>query len=80
MRVDPSTNLGLALDSIDSYRIGDQVRSCRGSNSQAVKPELLPYGYLVGEAVDIHVNLSASDASVDSLAFEAAIPKPVLQR
>ena len=79
MKVDPCTNLGLSSNSVESYQIGEEVVRRLGSGGN---PELLPYGYLVGEAVDIGVNLQSADSnlSVDNLAFESAVPKPVLQR
>ncbi|XP_051885850.1 neuron navigator 3 isoform X2 [Pristis pectinata] len=73
-RLDPSTSLGLSTDSIVSYNIGDIVRSY---NMEL--PELLPCGYLVGESNIITVNLKGvAENSVDSLVFEALIPKPTM--
>ncbi|KAG5830599.1 hypothetical protein ANANG_G00312400 [Anguilla anguilla] len=75
-RVDPLTSLGLSSDSIVSYRIGDVVR---GHASQA--PELLPCGYLVGDNNVITISLKGvKESSIDSLAFDTLIPKPVVQR
>ncbi|KAG1938164.1 neuron navigator [Pimephales promelas] len=74
--VDPVTHLGLNTDSVMEYSIGDIHRA-----SDADTPELLPCGYLVGESDTISVKLKdLSDGSLDSLAFETLIPKPVLQR
>lgn len=74
--VDPVTQLGLNTDSVMEYSIGDIHRA-----SDADTPELLPCGYLVGESDTISVKLKdLSDSSLDSLAFETLIPKPVLQR
>ncbi|XDV53093.1 hypothetical protein PO909_021680 [Leuciscus waleckii] len=74
--VDPVTQLGLTTDSVMEYSIGDIHRA-----SDADTPELLPCGYLVGESDTISVKLKDfSDNSLDSLAFETLIPKPVLQR
>ncbi|XP_077066636.1 neuron navigator 2 isoform X2 [Siphateles boraxobius] len=74
--VDPVTQLGLNTDSVMEYSIGDIHRA-----SDADTPELLPCGYLVGESDTISVKLKdMSDSSLDSLAFETLIPKPVLQR
>ncbi|XP_051548622.1 neuron navigator 2-like isoform X1 [Myxocyprinus asiaticus] len=74
--VDPVTQLGLNTDSVMGYSIGDVHRT-----SDADTPELLPCGYLVGESNTISVQLKdSSNDSLDSLAFETLIPKPVLQR
>jgi hypothetical protein len=46
-------------------------------------PELLPYGYLVGDSQNsIHVCLKGAlhSCSVDALAFETLIPKSIVQR
>ncbi|XP_069760450.1 neuron navigator 3 isoform X3 [Narcine bancroftii] len=73
-RLDPTTSLGLSSESIVSYNIGDVVRSY---NMEL--PELLPCGYLVGESNIITVNLKGvAENSVDSLVFEALIPKPTI--
>ncbi|XP_072124323.1 neuron navigator 3 isoform X1 [Mobula birostris] len=73
-RLDPSTSLGLSTDSIVSYNVGDIVRSY---NMEL--PELLPCGYLVGDSNVITVNLKGvAENSVDSLVFEALIPKPTM--
>ncbi|XP_064198495.1 neuron navigator 3 isoform X3 [Anguilla rostrata] len=75
-RVDPLTSLGLSSDSIASYRIGEVLRA-HGSET----PQLLPCGYLVGDNNIITVNIKgASENSIDSLAFDTLIPKPVVQR
>uniref|UniRef100_A0A9J8CUC5 Neuron navigator 2b n=1 Tax=Cyprinus carpio carpio TaxID=630221 RepID=A0A9J8CUC5_CYPCA len=74
--IDPITQLGLNTDSVMEYSIGDIHRA-----SDADTPELLPCGYLVGESDTISVKLKdLSVNSEDSLAFEALIPKPFLQR
>ncbi|XP_078273288.1 neuron navigator 3 isoform X3 [Rhinoraja longicauda] len=73
-RLDPSSSLGLSSDSIVSYSIGDIIRSY---NMEL--PELLPCGYLIGENNVITVNLKGvAENSVDSLVFEALIPKPTM--
>ncbi|KAJ8245377.1 hypothetical protein GJAV_G00270100 [Gymnothorax javanicus] len=75
-RVDPLSSLGLGSDSILSYRMGDVVR---GPASQV--PELLPCGYLVGENNVITVSLKGlRESSIDALAFDTLIPKPMVQR
>ena len=44
-------------------------------------PELLPYGYLVGETQTIDILLKgAEQSSVDALAFDCLIPKSIIQR
>ncbi|XP_032893858.1 neuron navigator 3 isoform X3 [Amblyraja radiata] len=73
-RLEPSSSLGLSSDSIVSYSIGDVIRSYN-----VELPELLPCGYLVGENNVITVNLKGvAENSVDSLVFEALIPKPTM--
>ena len=62
MRVDPTSNLGLSADSIAFYQAGEIKRH---NNSR--KPELLPYGYLVGDTTDIMISLRKSDANLDGL-------------
>ena len=72
------SNLGLSAESIWSYHIGEVVRY---KDSQV--PELLPYGYLVGDSQNsIHVCLKGAlhSCSVDALAFETLIPKSIVQR
>ena len=78
MRVDPVTNLGLGAESILSYEVGEISRSVGGGN-----PELLPYGYLIGDVNSIKIVLKHSGESgggVDSLAFQTLTPKSILQR
>lgn len=62
MRVDPTSNLGLSADSIGYYQVGEIKRS-----NISRKPELLPYGYLVGETTDIMVHLRKSDPRSDTV-------------
>ena len=61
MRVDPTSNLGLNAESIGHYQVGEVKRT-----SISRKPELLPYGYLVGDATDIVISLRKSDTKTDS--------------
>ncbi|KAK7793538.1 hypothetical protein R5R35_002523 [Gryllus longicercus] len=77
LRVDPVSNLGLSADSLWSYHIGEVVRY-----KDSEVPELLPYGYLVGNTKCIHVCLKGAlhSGSVDALAFETLIPKSIVQR
>ncbi|KAK2184563.1 hypothetical protein NP493_260g00024 [Ridgeia piscesae] len=74
-KVDPVTNLGLTAESIFCYHVGEIVR---GRDCDV--PELLPCGYLVGDT-NITVTLKGTALhSVDSLAFETLIPRPIMQR
>lgn len=78
LRVDPVSNLGLSAESVCSYHIGEVMQY---KDSQV--PELLPYGYLVGDSQNsIHVCLKGAlhSCSVDALAFETLIPKSIVQR
>ena len=65
MRVDPTSNLRLNAESIFYYQVGEIKRSYNASR----KPELLPYGYLVGDTTDIVIALKTSDAQVGNLKF-----------
>ncbi|XP_050732902.1 protein sickie-like isoform X2 [Eriocheir sinensis] len=76
LRVDPVSNLGLSAESILSYHIGE---ISRGRHPES--PELLPYGYLVGEVMAIKLTLKGANINhVDALAFETMIPKSIVQR
>lgn len=78
LRVDPVSNLGLSAESVCSYHIGEAMQY---KDSQV--PDLLPYGYLVGDSQNsIHVCLKGAlhSCSVDALAFETLIPKSIVQR
>ncbi|XP_023227055.1 neuron navigator 3-like isoform X2 [Centruroides sculpturatus] len=76
LRIDPVSNLGLNAESVLSYSIGDVCRS-----KEAELPELLPYGYLVGENTEIKIILKGiKHNSVDAVAFETLIPKSIVQR
>lgn len=76
-RVDPTTSLGLGTESIASYHVGEVVRY-----KDSPTPELLPCGYLVGNADSINICLKGAihNSSVDALAFETLIPKSIIQR
>lgn len=76
-RLDPLGSLGLGVDCIWSYHIGEVVRY-KDSNL----PDLLPCGYLVGETCNITVCLKGAlhNGSVDALVFETLIPKSIVQR
>ena len=76
-RVDPTTSLGLGTESIASYHVGEVVRY-----KDSPTPELLPCGYLVGNADTISICLKGAihNGSVDALAFETLIPKSIIQR
>ncbi|XP_067950786.1 neuron navigator 3-like isoform X2 [Watersipora subatra] len=75
-RIDQSTNLGLTSESIYAFIVGEV---CRVKDGEV--PELLPYGYLVGDTTNIKITLKGAEHnSVDSLAFETGIPKSIIQR
>lgn len=75
-RIDATGSLGLSIESILSYELGEVTRS-----KDSAVPELLPCGYLVGDSLSISVRLRGpADNSLDSLAFETLIPKSILQR
>lgn len=76
-RIDPASNLGLSCTSIKCYRIADVVRL----HGDSKKPELLPYGYLVGDIDEVVIQLKdAEEDCIDTLAMETLIPKNILQR
>ena len=76
LRIDPIFHLGITADSISSYHLGEISRSFEKD-----APELLPYGYIIGEVSNIKIILKgASSACVDALAFESLIPKQTLQK
>ena len=70
-------NLGLASDSILCYEVGEISRAVHDRN-----PELLPYGYLIGDVTSIRIILKhgAESGWVDTLAFETLTPKAIIQR
>lgn len=74
-----SGGLGLGLDSIEFYIVGDVLRK-PFENEQKV-PDLLPYGYLVGNFTNIVIKLKdASSNSIDSLCYDTLVPKNVMLR
>eukprot|EP00090_Calanus_glacialis_P010676 TRINITY_DN19122_c0_g1_i1.p1 TRINITY_DN19122_c0_g1~~TRINITY_DN19122_c0_g1_i1.p1 ORF type:complete len:1943 (-),score=331.98 TRINITY_DN19122_c0_g1_i1:185-6013(-) len=77
MLVDPVANLGLSSESLNCYQIGEISRKIHDQ-----EPELLPYGYIIGDIRSIRINLHNSDLNggVDALAFETLIPKSIIQR
>ena len=94
MRIDPSSSLGLsATESIHSYKVGEICRRNPTQHPNQQNPELLPYGYLIGDTLDIKLVLHGSShvvygiqnavddsTQIDALAFQTVTPKPILQR
>lgn len=76
-KVDPLSSLGLGVDCVWSYHVGEVVRY-----KDSKIPELLPCGYLVGETCNITVCLKGAlhSGSLDALTFETLIPKSIVQR
>ncbi|KAK7131936.1 hypothetical protein R3I93_018484 [Phoxinus phoxinus] len=73
--VDPSTSMGLSVDSIHSYAI-NQSRRVLGAEA----PESSPCDCLIKGSGLINVTLKGvKDKCVDSLVFETLIPKPMMQ-
>jgi hypothetical protein len=72
------SSLGLDSDSIHSYFVGDMPRL----NEQEQKvPDLLPYGYLVGDHTNIILKLKdAAQSGLDFLCYDTLVPKNVMQR
>ncbi|XP_046739930.1 protein sickie isoform X1 [Diprion similis] len=71
-RVDPVTNLGLGVECIAAYHLGESSRCTTDSQL----PELLPCGYLVGHVRTIYLVLSG----YSWLAVDTLIPRSIVQR
>ncbi len=76
-------SLGLSLDSLNTYYVGEMPRAaCESSEASQKLPDLLPYGYLVGNHTKIIIQLKDAhqNNSIDSLCFDTLVPKNVMQR
>lgn len=74
-----TVGLGIGLDSINMYYVGDMPRKVTCDLSSL--PDLLPYGYLVGNHTSIILKLKDSNEnSIDSLCYDTLVPKNVMQR
>ncbi|KAI4459066.1 steerin [Holotrichia oblita] len=73
-KLDPGGGLGLGIDAISGYKLGDADRIFDGPPESP--PDLLPVGYVVGRVMSLHIVLQP----VAAFAFEALIPKGVAQR
>ncbi|XP_076674317.1 sickie isoform X3 [Andrena cerasifolii] len=71
-RVDPVTNLGLGVDCVAAYHLGEASRCTTDSQH----PELLPCGYLIGHVKTIYLVLSG----YSWLAVDTLIPRSIVQR
>ncbi|XP_012287045.1 protein sickie, partial [Orussus abietinus] len=71
-RVDPVTNLGLGVECVAAYYLGEASRCITDSQH----PELLPCGYLVGHVKTIYLVLSG----YSWLAVDTLIPRSIVQR
>nr|KAF7435986.1 hypothetical protein H0235_004177 [Vespula pensylvanica] len=71
-RVDPVTNLGLGVDCVAAYHLGEASRCTTDSQH----PELLPCGYLIGHVKTIYLVLSG----YSWLAIDTLIPRSIVQR
>ena len=77
---DETSKLGLGSESIHLYYVGDMVRYSDLIDEDKL-PDLLPYGYLVGDFTNIIIKLKDSfQNSIDSLCYDTLVPKNVLQR
>lgn len=82
-RVDPVSALGLDVDSILCYRVENVVRA-----SNLSRPELLPYGYCVGDVDALHVWLKGGNqkkdgesiSNVSAASFTSVTPATSLKR
>ena len=70
--------LGLNLNSLSSYYVGEMPRSAEVSQKL---PDLLPYGYLVGNHTNIVIQLKDADHSseIDSLCYDTLVQKSRMQ-
>lgn len=79
-----SGGLGLSVDSIAFYYVGEMLRSGSSENAEQTTklPDLLPYGYLVGNQTNILIKLKddPSCLNLDSLSYDTLVPKNVMQR
>jgi hypothetical protein len=77
-----SGGLGLSVESIEFYYVGDMYRPGSGDVVSAKLPDLLPYGYLVGDHTNIVLKLkdAAAQSHIDQLSYDTLVPKNVLQR
>lgn len=78
-----SGGLGLGLDSICLYYVGDMPRISYSdkSNQEQKVPDFLPYGYLVAGHTSIIIKLKdAPENSIDFLCYNTLVPKNVMQR
>ncbi|XP_072747165.1 protein sickie isoform X7 [Anoplolepis gracilipes] len=71
-RVDPVTNLGLGVECVAAYHLGEASKC----TSDSQHPELLPCGYLVGDVKTIYLVLSG----YSWLAVDTLIPRSIVQR
>ncbi|XP_033301185.1 protein sickie isoform X3 [Bombus vosnesenskii] len=71
-RVDPVTNLGLGVECVAAYHLGEASRCTTDSQH----PELLPCGYLIGHVKTIYLVLSG----YSWLAVDTLIPRSIVQR
>ncbi|KAG7209342.1 hypothetical protein KM043_015445 [Ampulex compressa] len=71
-RVDPVTNLGLGVECIAAYHLGEASRCTADSHH----PELLPCGYLIGHVKTIYLVLSG----YSWLVVDTLIPRLIVQR
>lgn len=72
-----SGGLGLGLESIHFYLVGDMLRK----DGDLKIPDLLPYGYLVGNHSNIVIKLKDACLNcIDSLCYDTLVPKNVMQR
>ena len=77
MRLDPVSNLGLGVESLLEYQVGEVTRRPH----EVPEPELLPYGYIIGDVRSLQLRIRGRDQSeVDGLALATLIPRSIVQR
>lgn len=79
-RIDSITKLGLCVDSVWSYHIGDVIRYMSNTADKKL-PEKSPYEYMInGSNISICLKDAMLSGSLDALAFDTLIPKSIIQR
>lgn len=74
-KLDQTGSIGLNQNSIDRYQIGDMVRKIKDPK----QPDLLPFGYLIGNNCVIKIFLKDDLKNLDTLSYETLIPKYLLE-
>ena len=74
-QLDQTQSIGLNQYSIEKYQIGDMVRRIKDPR----QPDLLPFGYLIGNNCVIKIFLKDDSNHLDTLSYETLVPKYLLE-